>query len=261
MFISIAIQSSIISCSYPNNIHSIRMIKTTAVITELHHSPSWEVVFVLVRPQETFSFLEGQFMMIQTDCFWQIVKKPYSIATTSKQLQEYKQLGFYVKKASEQWLSAWLTTQAKVWDTISLQWPVGHYCDNKDNGQYLFISTGSWLSPNLGLFQHLVYEWQSFSKIVNIFWERTSNHHVPSVMTLLDAHWSKNVTTINTLSQEQESTHNHWRVQQHIDKALKQFNDLQISVFLCWAPAMVKEVQQILMDKWIDKENITTEKR
>lgn len=242
------------------------MIKTTATITELHHSPSGEVVFVLLQPTETFSFLEGQFMMIEGECFGKTVKKPYSIATTNKQLQDYKQLWFYIKKASEDWMSAWLTTTSQVWDSVTLQWPVGHYTDSGDNHQYLLIATWSGLSPNLWLFQHLVYEdkcdgGQDFSRIVHLFWEKDDMQFVPSVMTLLDAHGDDRVTTLTTLSQQTSDKYLSWRVQVHIDAALDQFEDMNISVFLCGAPAMVKEVEQILQEKWIDKANITTEKR
>lgn len=237
------------------------MIKTSATITQLHHSPSTDVVFALLQLDETFTFLEGQFMMMEADCYGQTIKKPYSIATTNQQLLETKQIGFYIKKASEQWLSARLTKDACEWDTVSLQWPVGHFTDSHESNQYLLISTGSGLSPNLGLFQHLVYEWQPFDKIVQLFGEKTTNHLVDTVQTLLTAHGRNDkVTTLTTLSQEDTVWYHHWRVQNHIDEALSHFTWKDISVFLCGAPVMVKEVQQILLDKGIDKQYITTEK-
>lgn len=238
------------------------MIKTTATITQIHHSPSTDVAFVMVQPNETFSFSEGQFMMIQVDCFWKTLKRPYSIATTNKQLQESKQLWFYIKKASEYWISARITKEASVWDSIDLQGPVGHYVDSKENNQYLFISTWSGLSPNLWIFQHLVYENNEYKKIVHLFWEKTTQEIVHSVQTLLTAHWNKDtIKVITTLSRQDHEDCYSWRVQTHIDEVLQEFDSLHISVFLCWAPAMVKEVQQLLIDKGIDKENITSEKR
>ena len=50
-----------------------------------------------------------------------IIKKPYSIASTSRQMQESKQISFVVKKASEDGMSHYLTQTIQPGDQITLK--------------------------------------------------------------------------------------------------------------------------------------------
>lgn len=90
-----------------------------AVCRERIDSPSGLVSLVLFQPEETFSFAEGQFMMITHQDEKRTLKKPYSIATTNKQLQEEKLIGFIVKKTSENGMSAFLTTECNYAVTLT----------------------------------------------------------------------------------------------------------------------------------------------
>jgi ferredoxin-NADP reductase len=66
------------------------MITTSAQLIHKYDSPSEYVSRVFFQPQESFTFLEGQFMMIEATVRGNKVKKPYSIATTNLQLTEQK---------------------------------------------------------------------------------------------------------------------------------------------------------------------------
>lgn len=71
-------------------IQLIVMITTTALLKHKYDSPSGNVSYVLFQPEQTFTFLEGQFCMIEAEIDGVTIKKPYSIASTNKQLQEEK---------------------------------------------------------------------------------------------------------------------------------------------------------------------------
>lgn len=241
------------------------MIFTTkATLSHKHYSTSWDVCLVIFKPENNFSFKEWQFMMIEAQCFEKICKNPYSIATTSKQLLDKGEIGFYIKKASDQWLSARITKEAKIGDTVTLTWPVWHYFDSWDQSKYLFISTWSWLSPNLWIFQHLVYESNKFDTIVSLFWEKSDEYIVPQVSSILQNHNSSNVSSFYFFSQQTTTTslpYRPWRVQSWIEEALQILESKNISVFLCWWVEMVKDTHKILINAWVEKQNITLEKR
>ncbi|MEI7477899.1 MAG: hypothetical protein WCJ81_05380 [bacterium] len=64
-----------------------------AIVTNIEYSESKEVTFVYCKPETSFTFKEGQFMMISSDHthpeLGKPLKKPYSIATTNQELQEH----------------------------------------------------------------------------------------------------------------------------------------------------------------------------
>lgn len=207
--------------------------------------------------------------MIQTKIQGKIYKKPYSIATTNKMLQEEKLLWIVVKKASDTGMSARLTQNITVWDTIHITWPVWHYTDSKRHKKYLLISVWSGLSPNLGLFQHLVYEQtDQTTSIINVFWERYAKHIVPHIHDMWYGHGKKNVQTMYCFSQESNipswlttsyTKTTSWYVQSYIPHALEQLGT-NISCFLCGKPNMVEDVRAILTQAGVGKEDITFEK-
>jgi len=148
------------------------MRSTQASLVKKHDSPSGLVSQVVFQVEEIFPFLEGQFVMIEKEIQWKIIKRPYSIASTSQEMMNQKHIAIVVKKASNQWMSNYLTQEITLGEEVLIKWPVGHYTISPDHQNYLLISTGSWLSPNVGIFKHLVYgEWK-YKKIVNVFWIR-----------------------------------------------------------------------------------------
>jgi len=68
------------------------------LITSLDYSVSRDVVILHVQVTESFSFLEGQFMMLQTLIGDKIVKRAYSIYSTNHQLQDSQIISFCIKR-------------------------------------------------------------------------------------------------------------------------------------------------------------------
>lgn len=237
------------------------MINTTTHLHSIQRSPSWDVALLLFQPKETFSFLEGQFMMIECMTPTWVQKKPYSIATTNHQLQEEKLIWFYIKQASEEGVSHYLTQIIKTWDEVVLKGPIWHYTNTKKTTDYLLISTWSGLSPNLWILEALLYS-HTQCTIVSLFGERAREKMIDSCTDLLISD-DPRLTSFVTYSKEWPVA-NHERagyVQDHLDECLECFEALSnVQVFLCGRPDMVKAVESKLQDAWIPRERITTEK-
>ncbi len=239
------------------------MQKTQATLIKREYSPSWEVAFVTFQAEHIFPFSEGQFMMISSETeSGKKLKKPYSIATTSRYFEQEKEIGCVVKQVGVWGMSEHLVSWLPIWWTVTLVWPVWHYVDSWEHPSYLFISVWSGLSPNVGLFDQLIHT-QAFSKIVLIHGERFFSHHVLSLherfteISLSD----ERVSYIPVFSKEKNLPKwgREWYVQSTLDEALADlWNDC--SCFLCGKPEMVDDVRRLLSEKWMDKEDITFEK-
>jgi ferredoxin-NADP reductase len=91
-------------------------------VQQIEKSPNGEVVFLTCRLSHGFlDFEEGQFLMLETVDYQvegKSLKKPYSIASTHNHFLETKEVSFYVKKASENGMSNYLTQIVKVGDVL-----------------------------------------------------------------------------------------------------------------------------------------------
>ena len=260
------------------------MLRTSAVIVDIEYSPSREVTFVRFQPEEPFEFQEWQFMMIESiflhEDLGKPLKKPYSIATTNEELQEKWTLGVIVKKTLNGYMSDYLTQGIQVGDKVILAGPAGHMIDQGERNHYLLVSTGSGVSPMVGLYNEL--KKNPHNKISNLFGERYMKNLLPSVVQDFSEQ-TEQIKNILCLSQEEVlNTQNlklktsKGRIQSQLDEALsflwewsnaeiqnltlKTQNFSSVSVFLCGAPEMVDDVKKILIEKWIPKEQIKSEK-
>ena len=197
-------------------------------------------------------------MMITHQDEHRTLKKPYSIATTNKQLQEEKLIGFIVKKTSENGMSAFLTTQCDY--TVTLTWPVGHYKNTNISGQYLFVSTWSGLSPNVGILKSLLEHHSPQQRIVFLYGEKHIDNLLPDMRSRAEEMipW---LTTHVYLSRQLDapSYYKTGYVQDGLTEAIATLGT-NTACFICWLPEMVQDVQQRLMLLGVPKENITIEK-
>lgn len=237
------------------------MITTKATLHSIEKSPSWDVAFLVFQLSEVFTFAEGQFMMIECETPTGTKKKPYSIATTNHQLQNEKMIWFYIKQASDDGVSHYLTQIIRPWDEVLFKGPVWHYTHDNTHDNYLLISTWSGLSPNLWILEQLLYSSRD-TTIVSLFGERAREKMVESCTQLLTTPDDR-LTSLITYSKEWPVAD--WErsgyVQEYLDECLSVFgNNRTIQVFLCGRPEMVKEVEEKLIGHWVPKELITTEK-
>lgn len=237
------------------------MITTPATLTHKEDSPSQQVSYVLFQPETTFTFSEGQFVMIEAEINGQVIKRPYSIATTHKQLQEEKILGVIVKKTSDKGMSDRLTQKIQLGDQVTLKGPAGHYTNPETHTNYLLISTGSGLSPNFGLFQHLIGHPESYKKIVTLFGERYAADLIPLVQDTFQTASSATVQHFFFLSQEAvlPTGYRKWYIQEGLSEAVD-IVGTQTTCFVCGSPVMVTDVLFRLQELGIAREDIVVEK-
>lgn len=236
------------------------MITTQWLITSLDYSVSRDVVILHVQVTEPFSFLEGQFMMLQTLIGDKIIKRAYSIYSTNNQLQNSQIISFCIKR-KEWWVfSTWATQVAKEGMQITMVWPLWKFIDTGVSKNYLFISVGSGLSPCFSLYTSLL-QTGNYDKIVNLFGERYLDH-IPAEV--LEQYSLQNEKVYNQICLSKEESL--WDgmisgyVQDGLDSALRFLNTQDVTVFICWLPTMCDDVAQILQDKGIEKQRLIIEK-
>lgn len=263
-------------CEYNLTLHhQIIMFNGQGTITHITHSESKDVVIITCQLETVFEFMEWQFMVLQTLIDGKFVKRSYSIYSTNQQLQDSKTISFCIKRKEAGVFSTWSTQVAKVGMKIDMVWPVGRFVDDKQSRNYLFISVGSGLSPCFSLYQQLLHT-GNYDKIANIFGERYLNH-IPSEV--LDAYSVQTEKVHNQIMLSKDTMPEGkisplWKergwgwgkhVQDGIAEALQFFTlhsslFTDITVFICWLPAMCDDVSQQLQTLWIPKQRLIIEK-
>ena len=222
-------------------------------------SPSGEVSFVFFEVDWDFLFKEWQFVMLEAEFLGKKVKKPYSIATSYDYFRQTRQIWFIVKRASEDWMSYFLTHLVNNGDKAKISTPVWHFTDKKLSINYFFISTGSWLSPIYSHLSHLLESWHT-GKIVNLYGERYAEHllsETEKIFSLTTPHF-KNFLH---LSQEKNLPANRkpWRIQESFNEAIDWLGE-NFVVYICGKPEMVDNIREKLKEKNHPKEMIFFEK-
>lgn len=241
------------------------MARIQAVCTRITLSPSWDVSFVYFKPTEKFVFLEGQFVVIETQLHGKPYKKPYSIATTYKEFLATGEIGIITKRTSETWMSAYLTKWITIWAQVTLIWPAGRYIDQKSSKNYFFISVWSGLGPNYSLLQaahqNTLTTNESSWRIVNLFGERHYAHILPDVEQLFVTTQSDTTKHLLYLSQETQlpPMYHQGRIQLGIDEALE-FLWEDFAAYICGTPAMVNDIKQELLQRNVSPSRIIVEK-
>lgn len=223
-------------------------------------SKSWLVAFLIFELPEFFEFNEWQFIMLETKINDKPIKRAYSIATTSRQCGQHE-IWIIIKKTNDFGMSKYLVEDIDTHDTIDMIWPFWHMKNHKNNPNYLLISVWSWLWPIYSIYNNIIFEDWIFNKLVNIFWERFYEHIIPEVEEKFMIN-KNNIKNILFLSKEENipNWYKRWHVQDGIEEALNFLWTKDLKIFLCWLPAMVDDTISILLEKWIEKENIKFEK-
>jgi len=211
-----------------------------------------EVAYLSFQPDTEINFKAGQFLMLDNGDF----KRAYSIA--SKPDDEL--ISFYIKKASENGMSKYLTQDIKIADKLDFMWPFWHMILEEDkNTNYFLVSVWSWLWPIFSIYQTLKNS-GNYNKIVNIFWERHKDDIVDFVLETMKNFESEDTKNYFHLSREEKDWFKTWYVQSSFEDAINFLWKDNIKVYMCWKPAMVDESIEKLEKLWIDKENIYFEK-
>lgn len=239
------------------------MISSLARIISITYSASRTVTFFSVQLDESQqrTMLAWQFVMIEridwaVDLNGRVFKRAYSIASTNQQLEQDGTLSFYIKQASDYWLSHYLTYDIQIWDMIKLTGPLGHFTDPHLCQRYLLLSTGSGLTPILSHYQTLIS--RDDVRIAHLYGERVSDFLIDDIID--QRHNTDRIRHYLTLSQWRKQGWHSGYVQQGIEGALHWLGGTDIVAMLCGKPSMVDEVRELLLSHWVVSERILFEK-
>jgi len=239
------------------------MITWILTVENVEYTSSKNVVQIRFRPEDPMQFTAWQFVFLQRLWFTypdgKVMKNAYSIGSS---YEEYEQKGVFstiVKKSSETGMSAYLTQEIQSGDTMQCTWPLWHFVDPKTSNKYLFISIGSGVTPIVWLYKQLAAS-NSTAQIVNIYGERYAADILPSLQELFVN--NNNFYNLLYLSQDEvlPAHRKKWHIQDGLLDAFEILQDNNYIAFLCGKPAMVDEVTEILINKWLTKEQIVSEK-
>lgn len=220
-------------------------------------SPNWTVSYLEFSLSENFEFKAWQFVMLS----YQDKKRAYSIASTAALARDWK-IWFYVKKASENWMSDFLTQKIKIWEQIEMSKSFGHMIlpENPWNFQYLLISVWSGLAPIFSIFQTLFQE-KTYKSLNQFYGERYMENIVPEIFNQMNDCRQENVQNFVYLSRQENEKTWKWYVQNWFKDVLDKLDNLsELKVYICWKPSIVDEITDILVNYWILASNIKSEK-
>ena len=233
-------------------------------LTKIEYSSNHEVALLTFKlTHGELDFEEGQFLLLETIDYefdGKTLRKPYSIASTHNHFLETQEVQFYVKKASENGMSHYLTQVIKIGDMIRFQWPNGSLTDEKLYNKYLFISIGSGIAAVYPHYLEAMSEEFWADKVVNIFWEKTVQDLIPTVMKNLERN-DKEVKNILFLSREEnlQEPFQRGHVQDALHEAIDFLEDKKFVAFLCGKPAMVLDVKKKLLQAGLPEWQIKAE--
>ena len=217
-------------------------------------SQNKEIAYLTFELEDSFNFKAGQFVIFDN---WKL-KRAYSMANSP--YFKNSKISFYVKKASENWFSAYLIEKISIWEKLEMTWPfwnmfVKEYSKEKI---YLLISAWSWLWPILWIYEDLIYNW-IYNKIYNFYQERYFENIVEDVYKKMISFEKDNVKNFFFLSKWKQKWFKTWYLQWDLSKILKSIeNKDNIEVYLCWSPYFVDDIEKLLRENWV--KNIYFEK-
>ncbi len=142
-------------------------------LNSIEHSSNNEVTLLTCEiTHGDLDFDEGQFLMLETidhKVEGKLLKKPYSIASTHNHFLDTKEILFFVKKASENGMSHYLTQVIQPGDLLRFQGSSGYLVDEKLYDKYLFVSIGSGLAAVYPHYLEAISEELPARKVVNVF--------------------------------------------------------------------------------------------
>ncbi len=188
-----------------------------------------------------FKFKPWQYISLQAkDHLWSF-SRSYSIASWNKN-------NFTLNvKLEKKWRWSTFFKKLKDWKEITFLWALWSFYLKNTPNRKVMIATGTWLAPMVAMLEKLPEETQK----VIIFWVRYEK----------DVYYKEKLESfpntkviIKVSRPEKDYLENKWRVTDELDIIDK--ND---EIYICWNPAMVNSVKNILDEKWHDKKLINNE--
>lgn len=219
-------------------------------------SPSWQVGLLKFSSDEKITFKEWQFLTFEMLVWDKKQRRSYSIASSMQQM-ENNEIYFIIKLVEWGLFSTYFLQDMKIWEKIDFVKPLWHLTlTEKIEKNILFVSTGSWVVPMVSMYDFLSQKNPNI-KVFNIFGERYFENILDYELKIFQD--SQNFKNKFFLSKDKKDWFETGYVQDWILEALE-YLWKDIHVFLCWKPETVKSIQDMLLENWIEKSQIKSEK-
>lgn len=170
--------------------------------------------------------------------------------------KEWKNIYFIIKR-----LENWRWGSKEICDyeegkILKWVWPTGHFVDSKKDVSKLFISTGTWMVPLYFMIRNLLENWYN-KNLKLVLWNREEKdlYYLDEFRDFKEKYPNFDVEIF--LSREQKDWFQKWYVWDFLtSENISKFEEY----YICWNPNMVEEVEEKLLNFWIQKENIFREK-
>lgn len=201
---------------------------------------------------ERMPFQAGQYVMLSTEINGKKENRAYSIASTP--LDEELEIVYRVVGPFTNYLSG-----LKIGDKIEIVGPFGHFTlEQARQRNLVYIATGTGISPLLGMIMgiHKSKSCTHFDSLVVLYGTRYENMLVHRKELEEHERNCKNFKFFPVLSREEKWSGKKGHVQAHVAEFVKENTDY----FICGLPEMTDEIEKILLEKGVKKENIHLER-
>ncbi len=201
-------------------------------------------------------FRPGQFFMLEFMRPEKIPKRSYSVSSSPTRKGSIE---FTIKQMPEGWISK-LLNDAKPGEEFLLDGPWGHFIfDGSAMKEIVMFSAGSGIAPFRCFCQYII-DKKLPTKATLVYGNKTAEDIICRADLLDFRKKIPGMELVMALSREQKEGYRFGRIDDALAKEIVTRQSADASYFICGPPAMVADVEQLLLANGVAKEKIKTEK-
>lgn len=226
--------------------------RTTVVAVETL-TPTVKVFRLAFEPGTEFSFVAGQYVMVDVLKDGAVIHKPYSIASPPYQ----KDIDLCLKYVEGGYVSTYFHTQVRVGDMLTVHEAMGNFVDCGGPHERVYVGTGTGIAPIRSMILALYHA--GFEGPITVYLGVRYEDEL-----LYEADWRKLETEhpafrfIPVVSRPKTWTGRVGWVQGALRETLK--DPTSKEVYVCGLVPMVKAVKPLLLELGVPRQQIHTEK-
>jgi Na+-transporting NADH:ubiquinone oxidoreductase subunit F len=225
---------------------------TVAAIETL--TPTVKTFRLAFEPGTGFSFVAGQYVMVDVIKEGAIVHKPYSIASPPYQKGT---IDLCIKYVEGGYVSTYFHAQVRVGDVLTVHEALGYFVDRGGPRERVFVGTGTGIAPIRSMILDLYHS--GFEGPISVFFGVRYEDEL-----LYEADWRRLEAEhpafrfIPVVSRPKTWTGRRGWVQDALRDTLR--DPASKEVYVCGLVPMVKAVKPLLMELGVPRQQIHTEK-
>lgn len=216
-------------------------------------TPTVKVFRLAFEPGTDFSFIAGQYVMVDVMKDGVVVHKPYSIASAPYQ----KDIDLCIKYVEGGYVSTYFHNQVRVGDMLTVHEALGTFVDRGGPRERVYVGTGTGIAPIRSMLLDLYHS--GFEGPVSVYFGVRYENEL-----LYETDWRTfeaehpQFRFIPVVSRPQGWTGRAGWVQDALRETLR--DPASKEVYVCGLVPMVKAVKPLLMELGVPRQQIHTEK-